>query len=65
MLFKGIILKIALKIVWNVWSIQVLHAGGEASLPEKCTGITAVHKYFGLETPELFTPSKQWFSSRI
>lgn len=64
MLFKGFILKIALKIVRNVWSIQVLHTGGEAFLSEKCTGMTTVHKYFGLETPELFTPSKQWFSSR-
>ena len=49
MLFKGFILKIALKIAWNVWSIQAPCAGGEAFLSEKCTGIPVEHKYFGLE----------------
>lgn len=66
MLFKGFILKIALKIAWNVWSIQAPCTGGEAFLSEKCTGIPVEHKYFGLETPgEVVTPSKQCFSSRI
>lgn len=59
MLFKGFILKIALKIVWNVWSIQALHTGGEAFLTEKCTGIPAAPKCFGLDTPEVVTPSQQ------
>lgn len=35
MLLAGFILKIALKIAWNVWSIQALHTGGEAFLTEK------------------------------
>lgn len=66
MLFKGFILKIALKIAWNVWSIHALHTGGEAFLSEESTGIPVQHKYFGSETPgEAVTPSKQWFSSRI
>lgn len=60
MLFKGFILKIALKIVWNVWIIQALYTGEETFLPEKCTGIPAAHKYFGLDTSEeVVTPSKQ------
>lgn len=62
MLFKGFILKIALKIVWNVWSIQALHTGGEAFLPKKCTGIPTAHKYFGLETTEeVVTPYSHGF----
>lgn len=65
MLFEGFTLKIALKIVWNVWRIQALHTGREAFLTEKCTSIPAAHKYFGLETPkEVVTPSKQQFTCR-
>lgn len=59
MLFEGFTLKIALKIVWNVWRIQALHTSREVFLTEKCTSIPAAHKYFGLETPkEVVTPSE-------